>query len=266
MILSNFSKLFFGFSLIIGANLFAQSAAQQTKEKPEEPKAKAVEFNATEVWNSDIYTREDHKVIVLQNRKFNKAKGFEFGVHGGVTLASAFFNTLNYGVHADYYFNEYFGLEGFYTSHKSTANADQRQVDNFLNDFGFDARKEYHQPITFWGLGLMWAPIYGKFAFFRRNIIHFDIFSTLGAGRLFTESNYTDLGGRNQDHTCPVIGVGTRVFIAKYFSLRFDLKHSLYKLYYAPVTNGEVTAPGATLLRQNFQFTLGTSFIFGAEQ
>lgn len=253
----------------------AKVDAKKEEKKVEEQKAslaKPVEFSAGDVWNNEIYGREDHKVIVLQDRKYNKAGGFEFGVHGGVTRASAFWNTLSYGAHLDYYFTEYLGVEGFYNTSTNTANADQKQLSDFFQaTFDTDIQKEYHKPTNFGGLSLIWAPIYGKFAFFRSNIIHFDFFGSLGAGYLQTVTNKTSsfngqVPGRDQNMVTSLLGFGTRVFLQKNWSIRLDVRHAAFNQYFAPNGNNVdlATNPGATLLRQNFQFSLGASFIFGA--
>lgn len=239
---------------------------KDTSAAKEEPKAvpPPVEFNAGDVWNSDISTRVDHKVLVLQDRRYTKAKKFELGVHGGVMNSSPFYTSVSKGVHADYYFSEYLGLDTFWNSSSNSLSADANQIDEFLKRFDFPSKKEYQAPKQFYGFALLWSPIYGKFAFFRKSIIHFDIYGSAGMAILTSESNkYPDEGGRNQTHKGSLASLGMRVFLNKYWSLRFDARHTLYNSYFAAV--GSINNPGAavTLLRQSFQFTLGTSFVFG---
>jgi outer membrane beta-barrel protein len=267
--------------------IFAASALTQAQEKNKSPKptenpastqkltvASPVEFSAGDIWTQDIFSRDDHKVIVLQDRRYNKAKGFEFGIHGGVTKANAFFNSLTYGAHLDYYLSEYMGIEAFYSNNSNSATADQTQLNTYFEYRDYPLAREFFQPREYAGVAFVWAPIYGKFAFFRTNIVHFDLYGTLGAGYLKMDSNRDTTGGSDQGLATTLAGLGLRVFLAQNFSLRFDLRHSAYRLRFAGndailADDGSELAsgiPSVTLWRQNWQFTLGTSFIFGAQE
>ena len=225
----------------------------------------ASDFQAKDVWqsdwNKDISSREDHKVLVIQERKFTKAKAWELGVHGGVNSNSAFYNSWCLGVNGGYHFSEYLGVEGFYNHSTSSSTQDADQINQFLDAYSFPSSKEYQKAVNFGGANVIWSPIYGKFAFFRSNIIHFDVFALLGVSVLTTESNISaDKGGKNQTHPGSLAGLGTRVFLNQHTSLRLEMRNNIYRSDFAPVKTG---GEGSTLTRSQFQFTAGVSYLFG---
>ncbi len=220
--------------------------------------ASKVDFNAKEVWNVDIFKDESHKVLVIQDRKYTKARKFEFGLDLGKMSASPFYKTYSYGGHLGYHFSEYFGIDSFFSAQTSSLSGDGKQIDQFLEARSFGAKKEFQKPTFLGGVGVMWSPIYGKFAFFRRSIIHFDVYGLAGLSVMTTESNVREFGGKNQTLPGSLLGVGTRVFLSKGWSLRIDMRNNLYKIYYAPPRGGD---GGTKLLRAGFQFTLGASYL-----
>ncbi len=229
---------------------------------------KPVEFDSKNIWSQDIFQRSDHKVLIIQDRKYTKAKKFDIGLHGGLHSASPFYTSISYGGTLGYHFNEYFAAEGFYNTSSNSKTADAKQIDQFLAESGFSSTKEYQRPLSFAGFGLMWSPIYGKFAFFRKSIIHFDIFAEAGASVIKIKTNLNETGsavdaargGRDQTRWGSLVGVGTRVFISDRWSLRFDVRNNIYTSYFAPTT---AALAGKTLTRTSFQFSAGLSFLLG---
>jgi outer membrane beta-barrel protein len=234
------------------------SAASPTQTEALPP---AIPFSAADVWNVDMFKQDDQKVLVIQDRKFTKAKKIELGTHLGLTKANPFYSTISYGVHGAYHLDEYFGIEGFFNGSTSQLTADAKQINEFLDKASFSSVKEYQKPTLFGGGALLWSPIYGKFAFFRRSIIHFDIFASLGLSVMKSETNHPL--GKNQTHIGSLESIGMRVFLAKNWALRLETRHNVFRSYFAP--SGPASNPGSpvTLWRQSFQFTAGTSYTFG---
>ena len=220
----------------------------------------AVNFQSDDVWNVDIYREDDHKILVLQDRKYTKAKKIELGVDAGVTKANPFYSTISYGLHGGFHFNEYFGLSGFYNASTSSLTADARQIDDFLTKAGFSSVKEYQKPVSLLGIGILWSPIYGKFAFFRKSIIHFDIFASAGFSIMKSQTNHPL--GRDQTHPGSLITAGMRVFLSKHWAILLETRNNIFHSYFAPTGPASNPGTGTTLLRQSWQFTLGTSFTF----
>jgi len=228
----------------------------------------AVPFNATGVWDLDIYNQADHKVLIIQDRKYTKAKKIEVGLNLGITKASAYFNAISYGVLGAYHFDEYFGIEAFYNASSASGTREKRQLDTFLEAKGLSSTFEVQDPQSTFGANLIWSPIYGKFAFFRRNIIHFDIFAIGGFSVQGLGTNLTSQGAKEQNLFGSLLGVGTKVFLSKHFSLRLEAKNNIYRTYYFPVIkqdgSGDIQIPGKKVWWNAWHYLIGTSYTFGS--
>ena len=253
-------KLYLSLGFALSLILSLQSSAEESKEeKNPHPKGQAVNFNATDVWNLDIFEREDHKVLVIQDRKYNKAKRLELGLEAGNFAASPFYTTWNYGARTAYHFTEYLGIEGIFNLSSSSFNKHGTQINEFLSSRSFTSTKEFREPKWYSGLGFVWSPIYGKFAFFRSNIIHYDFFATIGASVLKTNTNVTVAnGGSNQTHVGSLLGLGLKVFLSKSWAFRFDTRQVIYQAKFAPTSpNGQ----GTDVTLYNYQFMGGFSYL-----
>ena len=219
-----------------------------------------VTFEAKDVWNVDIFDREDHKVLVIQDRKYNKAGRLELGLDLGMMNTSPFYKSYAMGGHMTYHMSEYFGIEAFAQTSKSKLTADGKQIENFLETFEFPSKKEFKKPKFFGGVGLIWSPIYGKFAFFRSNIIHFDFYGQAGVSMLGTETNVAE--GKDQKHIGSLLGLGMRVFFNDTWIWRFDAKNNIYRADFAAVSNNVNSTPATSLTLSNFHFSTSISMLF----
>jgi outer membrane beta-barrel protein len=235
--------------------------------------SKAVDFSAKDVWSKDLFERDDNKVLVIQDRKYNKSGRLELGLDLGSTAATAFYNTYTGGARLAYYFNEYWGLQWFGNYSISTASREKEQLDNYFKASGFASTKEYKQPRLFTGLGVLWNPIYGKFAWFRSSIIHFDIYAGLGLSYLTTESslNFTDGIRTYKGYDDAAIGtlanLGLRVFLNKHLAWTTEIRNNIYQAKYADskAGKGDPTSPeipSKKVMQNNFQFVTGISYMF----
>lgn len=239
----------------------AKKQEKTAETKTPENKDPKVDFKAGDVWDVDIFNRADHKVLVIQDRKYTKAGKFEAGLHLGSFDFSPWYESYSGGGQVAYHFTEYLGLEVFGNKSTSSLSKDGKQVKEFLDESGFTSIKEFHEPNFYAGAMAVWSPIYGKFAFFRSNIIHFDIFGQMGPTYVSFDSNKTSQGGKNQNKWGLGTAVGLRVFLSKQFNLRFDIRNNIYRAYFA----GESFGIGAkTLTRSAFQYNLGVSMLLGS--
>lgn len=241
----------------------AEIAAPQAPEK-------AGEFSAKDVWDKELFERDDNKVLVIQDRKYNKEGRLELGLDLGMTSATAFYNTYSLGLRTAYYFNEYWGVQWFGNYSFNTDSREKEQLDQYLSASGFSSTKEYKQPKLFTGLGVLWNPIYGKFSWFRSKIIHFDIYAGLGLSFLTTESslNFTHLGqqysGIDDKAFGSLANLGIRIFVAKGWSWTTEVRNNIYKAKYAKTRTGGLGSEIAAkdVWQNNFQFMTGVSYMF----
>ncbi|MEZ4813967.1 MAG: outer membrane beta-barrel domain-containing protein [Bdellovibrionota bacterium] len=240
----------------------------------EAPKAaeKAVDFSAKDVWDKQLFERDDNKVLVIQDRKYNKTGRLEVGADLGMTSATAFYNSYTVGLRSAYYFNEYWGVQAFGNYSMNTDTNEKEQLESFLVTSGFKSTKEFLQPKFFGGIGVLWNPIYGKFAWFRSRIIHFDIYGGLGLSVLTMDSTFNKPAagqgaqrkGSSQVAPGSLANLGIRIFINKNLAWTTEVRNNIYQAKYQATTSGGGATPiGAkTVMQNNFQFVTGVSYLF----
>jgi outer membrane beta-barrel protein len=209
---------------------------------------------------------------VIQDRKYNKQGRLEFGVDLGMTTASSFFNTYTFGARGAYYLNEYWGIQGFANYSLSTDSEEKRQLENFLVESNFNSSKEFLKPRLFTGLGVLWNPIYGKFAWFRSRIIHFDIYGGLGLSYLTMESEFnkpaagqgTQRASSSQGSVGTLANLGIRIYLNKNMAWTTEARNNIYKATYQATTTGGGGGNIAAkdVWQNNFQFVTGVSYLF----
>lgn len=225
----------------------------------------AVPFSSSDIWNVDIFKQEDHKVLVIQDRKYTKAKKAEVGLNFGITSSNAYFNAYSYGGHVAYHFNEYWGIETFYNKATYSNSREKNQLDDYFAKNGFLSTFEVQNPKHLYGVNAIWSPIYGKFAFFRSNIIHFDIFATMGISFMGLGTNLA--GAADQNVMGSLLSAGTKVYLSKNTALRIEAKNNIYKTYYAPIVkqdgSGDIISEGKKVWWNAWHFMVGASYSFG---
>lgn len=237
--------------------------------KPDAPKA--VNFTAQDVWSKDLFEQDDNKVLVIQDRKYNKTKRLELGLDMGVTSATAFYNSYTVGLRSAYYLSEYWGVQGFVNKSFNTPSREKDQLDEYLLKSNFKSSKEFKAPEIFAGVGVLWNPIYGKFAWFRSRIIHFDIYGGLGVSYLKTSSTFnatqapgdTRREGKDDSSFGTLANLGMRIFISKNLAWSTEVRNNIYQAsYQATITGGGTPVAPRKVWQNNFQFTTGVSYLF----
>lgn len=151
------------------------------------------------------------EVSVLQKRFLPKTGRFQ----GFVGLSNVVNDPWFFGVGATlkgaYHLNEEWGLEGV----ASFISNSEREAAKDLNSQHNVAPSEFIQISGYYGLHLMWTPIYGKTTFFNQRIIPFDMYFTGGLG-----SSTVDTGsGGSTFH----LGTGQLYAWSKSMGFRWDL-------------------------------------------
>lgn len=151
------------------------------------------------------------EVSVLQKRFLPKTGRFQ----GFVGLSNVVNDPWFFGVGATlkgaYHLNEKWGLEGV----ASFISNSERQAAKDLNSQHDVAPTEFIQISGYYGLHLMWTPIYGKTTWFNQRIVPFDMYFTGGLG-----SSTVDTGsGGSTFH----LGTGQLYALTKSMGFRWDL-------------------------------------------
>jgi outer membrane beta-barrel protein len=83
-----------------------------------------------------------------------------------------------------------------------------------------------------------YAPVYGKFAWFNKQIMHWEIFANAGVGGIATEVIPRDPGLQPFDNLRIMVplGIGTRFFLFNWLTVNFMLRDYLFTDLYEPAS------------------------------
>ncbi len=188
------------------------------------------------------------EVSVIQKKYLPKTERFQFFGAIATTTNTPWF--LNYGAKLGlaYHFTESFGLElsGLFLSSSEREVAKEIRDNNGLRPEQFIYTKGYY------GLDLMWAPIYGKLSNMDGGIIPFDMYFSIGGGSSNTNS---------AEGNVPTVHVGTGQIFAITKSIAFRWDYSLNIFQATPVSVGGTGVP-AKGSYNDLILTAGVSFFF----
>lgn len=215
----------------------APSAAPNSAQNlPKSAEADKVDFNAKDVWNVDIYNQEDHKVLVIHDRKFTKSKKFEIGLDSGTIYSDPFYNSWSNGGHLGYHLSEYWSIQAFGNYSKTWYTPEAKRINDFFVKKDFKSSAEYHRPLVYTGVDAEWAPMYGKFALFRSNIIYFDLFGSLGVSASQHQIHFemkdgysSSIQGKKEWNFGSELSLGSRFYISPSLSFKAEAKNMIYK-------------------------------------
>ncbi len=191
------------------------------------------------------------EVSVIQKKFLPKTERFQLFAGVGTTTNSPWFLNLGVKVNLGYYFTESFGIEasGIFLSNTERQVAKEIRDNNQLQPEKFINTKNYY------GLDLVWAPIYGKLTLLNSRIIPFDMYFSAGGG---TSSTNSAEGNVPTLH----VGMGQIFAITKAIAFRWD--YSLTTFQATPIPDSSLTTAGSGI-KNNYNdliLTAGLSFFF----
>ena len=188
------------------------------------------------------------EVSVIQKKYLPKTERFQFYAAGATTTNTPWF--LNYGARLNlaYHFTETLGLElsGMFLSSSEREVAKEIRENNGLKPEQFIYTK------GFYGLDLMWSPIYGKLSHLDGSIVPFDMYFSLGGGMSNTNSAE---GNVPTGH----LGTGQIFAITKSIAFRWDYSLNIFQ---ATPISGTGTAAPAKGAYNDLILSAGFSFFF----
>jgi outer membrane beta-barrel protein len=117
-------------------------------------------------------------------------------------------------------------------------------------------------------LNFGYAPVYGKFAWFNKSIVHWEIYATGGVGVTETQDIPRDpasVAFKNTALTVPV-GLGSRFFLFDWLTVNFALRDYILADKFEHLPNTTPTDPAAekaaadSALVNNVMFYVGVGF------
>lgn len=193
-------------------------------------------------------------IAVIQRRYLPKSGRFEFFIGGGTNINDAFFVGNGIQGRFGYHLNERFAIE-LMADIFSNSN---RNVTEELKERGIETLGQVSTDL-YYGLGLKWSPIYGKYALFNEKIVPFDLYFSAALG--FTLPKIGDpartLEVQEDVGQVPTLHLATGQIYAltKYMALRWDLAWHFFRVN-SPLTGN----PDA--IQTNMFFHVGLSFFF----
>lgn len=200
----------------------------------------------------------EKKIYVVQNRKYNKANRVELGTSYGVGMGETYRKQRQWLVQGMFYFNEHWGVKGFFFNNYNSVNDAYyavRQVSNRV--------PAVRDTNSYVGGSVLWLPFYGKVNMFNQ-IFYIDWHFEAGLGSAKTELD------RNTESTgAPIIeyanfsafhwGSGWKFFINRNWGARLDFLATYYK---APSALNGTVAGSPDYTYDNYYVTLGASYTF----
>ena len=99
-----------------------------------------------------------------------------------------------------------------------------------------------------------YVPVYGKFAWFNRSIVHWEIWASAGVGPTFTEvisRNPADQSSKAFKNTAltPNFGIGSRFFLTEWLTVNFAIRDYFIIDKYEPLPRPARTRRTARVTR-----------------
>lgn len=220
------------------ANEAATTANQESVEQP-------IEVKELKDLNKMVPFSE---ISVIQKKYLPKTGRFQFFLGAGITTNTPWFT--NYGGKANlgYHFTESFGLELstlFLTS-------SQRQVaKELLDNHGVQA-DQFIYTKGYYGLDLVWSPVYGKIAWNNKKIINYEMYFSLGGGTSSTKS-------KEENVSTVHLGLGQIFALSKGVAFRWDYGINIFQ---ATPISSNTTSKAEKGSYNDMVLTAGLSFFF----
>jgi outer membrane beta-barrel protein len=210
-------------------------------------------------------------IVVVPRKAFLKGGRFEFAPFSGVSVNDNLIRHYAFGGAINYFLSDALsvGLEGQYYIKQLTPT--EENVGLQYNRIPTLNRYKYSGALVFG-----YAPVYGKFALFNKQIMHWEIFANAGIGGIVTEIIPRDPGlstFQNQRIMVP-LGIGSRFFLFNWLTVNFMLRDYLFTDLYEPAARGmnpaladpaAAKAAADSALVNNFMFYAGLGFYLPAK-
>jgi len=188
------------------------------------------------------------EVTVLQRRFQPKTERFQAGFGLGGIMNDPWFSGLGGSLRFGYHFTESWAIEGVGTFLSSSERDAAKDLfnNNKVSTSSIVATKGYY------GLDLVWTPIYGKMSLFNKRIIPFDMYFAGGIGQ-------SEVDGATAKNLMTMhLGTGQIFATSKNWGFRWDFSWNTYSANQKSLTTGKET----TTQFNNLILTLGASFFF----
>lgn len=189
------------------ANVFREAPSRSLK-----PSRKRQRVEYSPIQSKSFYS----DLAVIQKNYMPKTGRVQ--VSGGMTLlpSDVFFRTVGINTKVSYHFSETWGLEAFGYLFSSQA----REEISKLETEQRLAVKSLVSVKSFYGLNVYFNSIYGKTALLNDRIIPFELYQTMGLGKVLTKDG--------EEATSVQAGIGDIFSVSRSSAIRVDLTWAFY--------------------------------------
>lgn len=200
------------------------------------------------------WAAKDTDFNVVKNRLYSKAGRFALTGMYGTLVNDPWSEGPTYGVSANYYFSERYGVEVTYSNSDTT---DNQVTGNLIQQGGKANHGKYKQ---FYGAAFNWVPFYAKMSVLNSAITYFDMSFSVGAGVSEYEQQ-RDIGPVRKTSPTLTLDVSQHFFLNNHMALRVDLKNRWYEEELVYFSSGSIPAGGTREIGNETNHT--TMLLFG---
>ncbi|MCB0377554.1 MAG: outer membrane beta-barrel domain-containing protein [Bdellovibrionales bacterium] len=188
--------------------------------------AVTIEFPEEELARESVLPIFDNTVAV-KSRRVTTAKRIELGIGTGFAMNEPFFNTMRFGGHVAYHFNETHGVVfmmqmyqgGLSKNGETLAGTDlvddsPDSVQSYIR-MNFAPESKYHGFLNY-----QITPYYGKISVFKDFVMNLSLYGLLGVGGV-------DIGGEFSPGLN--VGIGQKFYFSNNWGIRADLSMLAYQ-------------------------------------
>jgi outer membrane beta-barrel protein len=172
---------------------------------------------------------ERHPIWALQRIYALRAGRVDLQPSFGISLNDPYVQHMSFSVAASYYLTEILAIGLSFNVYGGM---------NAITDLNYQTSRATHQivPINeyLWGgqVNFSYIPMYGKFAFFKEWILHWDVWLIGGGGFIFTRPiPQIDPEYREFDYTMKFsfnVGIGGRLYLSKWLAVYVELRDYIF--------------------------------------
>ncbi len=187
------------------------------------------------------------EISVIQKKYMPKSERLQVYLGAGITTNTPWFTNYGGKLNLAYNFTESFGLEisTLFLSSSPRDVAKEIQEQHNVQADQFIYTKGYY------GLDLVWSPIYGKISFDNTNIINYEMYFSLGGGQSSTNSLEKNVPTAH-------VGVGQIFSLSKSMAFRWDYSVNVFQATPISASSGQVEKS----MYNDLVLTAGLSFFF----
>nr|WP_295905603.1 outer membrane beta-barrel domain-containing protein [uncultured Bdellovibrio sp.] len=195
-----------------------ETKANEFKSAPSksfEPKQKTQKAEYTSVQSESFFL----DLATIQKNYMPKTNRIHLGAGFTLLPSDVFYRTIGLNLKASYHFTETWGVEAFGYLFTSQA----RDEVNKLESVQKLSVKNLVSLSAFYGLNLYFNSIYGKTALLNYRIIPFEVYQTVGLGKVRTHDD--------EETTSFQVGIGDIFSLSRSSALRIDLNWAFYNAH-----------------------------------